>query len=70
MSRGGSRGGFGGARGGGGESEPLEKRIQHDNQIRQGFSRGGGRGGFQQRDMGPPDTVLGADTPIYHWQDL
>lgn len=21
--------------------------------------RGGGRGGFQQRDMGPPDTVLG-----------
>ena len=22
-------------------------------------ARGGGRGGFQQRDAGPPDTVLG-----------
>ena len=22
-------------------------------------ARGGGRGGFQQRDMGPPDQVLG-----------
>jgi hypothetical protein len=27
--------------------------------LAQGFGRGGGRGGFQQRDMGPPDTVLG-----------
>lgn len=31
--------------------------------------RGGGRGGFQQRDMGPPDTVLGgynSFVPIQH----
>lgn len=28
--------------------------------------RGGGRGGFQQRDMGPPDTVLGGYTLRFH----
>jgi hypothetical protein len=28
-----------------------------------GFGRGGGRGGFQQRDIGPPDTVLGIYNP-------
>ena len=24
--------------------------------------RGGGRGGFQSRDFGPPDTVIGEET--------
>lgn len=31
-------------------------------------ARGGGRGGFQQRDAGPPDTVLG--TPKHQFDSV
>jgi hypothetical protein len=27
--------------------------------------RGGGRGGFQQRELGPPDQILGTLTTIF-----
>ncbi|KIM80936.1 hypothetical protein PILCRDRAFT_822233 [Piloderma croceum F 1598] len=34
-----------------------------------GFGRGGGRGGFQQRDMGPPDTVLEMGSFVHAVED-
>jgi H/ACA ribonucleoprotein complex subunit 1 len=54
MNRGGSRG-FG--RAGGGMSFVYLNSQSSLSGIVTG--RGGGRGGFQQRDMGPPDQVLG-----------
>lgn len=52
MHRGGTRG-FG--RGGG----KLERYPAFWGVLTSHTARGGGRGGFQQRDAGPPDTVLG-----------
>ena len=61
MSRGGR--GFSGGRGGELNHTDFEKVCHTHNFIplhvgRGGF--GGGRGGYQQRDMGPPDVVLGS----------
>ncbi|OBZ75774.1 H/ACA ribonucleoprotein complex subunit 1 [Grifola frondosa] len=56
MSRGG-RGGFGG-RGGGQLSTCSGISSFTDLLSARNTGRGGGRGGFTQRDMGPPDTVL------------
>lgn len=52
MSRGGARG-FG--RGGG----KFERYLAFCDVLTIHTARGGGRGGFQHRDAGPPDTVLG-----------
>lgn len=52
MNRGGARG-FG--RGGG----KLERYPAFCCVLTAFAARGGGRGGFYQRDAGPPDTVLG-----------
>ena len=52
MSRGGPRGGFG--RGGG-----ASIVMNNHSSLTRCVARGGGRGGFQQRDAGPPDEVLG-----------
>lgn len=57
-----SRGGFRGGGDRGWRGEWLTCLFLHPNcllSILGGGGRGGGRGGFQQRDMGPPDAVLG-----------
>lgn len=62
MSRGGARG-FGR---GGGKPARNQFSVVYLTSL---AARGGGRGGFQQRDAGPPDTVLGTlqhlSTPTY-----
>ena len=60
MSRGGFSRGGGGARGRGfGGGACFSQAIVETVALTSVSGRGGGRGGFQQRDFGPPDTVLG-----------
>lgn len=61
MNRGSSRGSFG--RGGGQFCTPFNDTAFTSNFLFTG--RGGGRGGFQQRDLGPPDQILGTLTTIF-----
>ncbi|KAJ8086246.1 H/ACA snoRNP pseudouridylase subunit [Marasmius tenuissimus] len=65
MNRG--RGNFG--RGGGNGIHKLNFFCSSSLRYLHNLGRGGGRGGFQQRDFGPPDTVLEVGSFIHAVED-